>query len=379
MGLRQDAGFADFALKTDQQMFSDMDAIINDASQYRTYTVFEAFKRKKNIGSGNGIKDYVELTKSATAEFVASDHKFSPASDDGSVEHKSHYARLANYVYWDEDEDIEDDDDKLIRWKALYKGKRMRKAQDTYDKMETALWAAANDNMEIAVNSTTAPSTPRVPYSIPALLTSTNAATPVYNAFTTPATVMGINPTTYPNWRNQHAELTNFQDEIEDGLFKMYYKATWNLAGGPKDGLMTGTPSDGCVIYGDLRSIMKCRQVLRDSNDRLASLGEHDAISNFGPGKGLATLSYMGRPIVWAEPLGDADIQDTSQVMYGVHWSFLDPWIHKNRFLKLMKHPAGGEWTFPEKPMSRVLYEFSDYNLWMSSRRRHFKITVAAA
>lgn len=378
MGLRQDAGFADFALKTDQLVFSSMDDIINDASQYRTYTVFEAFKRKRNIGSGNGIKDYVELTKSATAEFVGSDHKFTPQSDDGSVEHKSHYARLANYLYYDVDEEFEDDDDRIARWKAIYKGKRMRKAQDTYDRMEAALWASPDDRMEIAVGTTTNPGVTRLPYSIPALLTNTNASGgAVYCAFTTPTTVMGINPTTYSGWRNQHKEINNFQDEIEGALFRMYHYSYWQLAGGPKDGLMTGTPQDGCVIYADLKSVEGCRQVLRDSNDRLGELGQYDRASNFGQqGK---FLTYLGKPIVWAEPLGDADIAETSQVMYGVNWNFLDPWVHKNRFLSLMKNPQGGEWIFPEKPMSRVLYEFSDYNLWMSSRRRHFKITVAAA
>lgn len=373
--------FADYAIKMDQKVFSSVDDIINDASAYHTYTYFEAFKKHKNIQSGNGIKDYIELTKSTSAEWITNNHKFNPVADEGSVEQRLHWARLGQYIYWDEEE-TEDDGNPEIAWKSLYKGKRMRKAQDTYDKLEASLWAAATDNMNIPIgNTTVATDTARRPMSIPAYLTSTNAATPVLYpaAFTTSATILNVSPSTYANWRNQHKLLSsgNFSTEIEDALFEMYYASTWETAGGPNDGMMTGTPQDGCVIYADLVSIKKIRRILRDSNDRLEQIGQFDSTHGFGQ-SGRGVLNYMGKPIVWAEPLGGASTSESSQVMYGVNWNFMFPIIRKGRFLKLVKSRAtGGEFEFPEQPTARVLYEFTDVNLWCRSRRRHFKISFS--
>lgn len=368
--------FADFALKTDQLVFSDTDAIINDASTYRTYTVFEAFKRKKNLQGGNGIKDFIEVTKSATAEFIAANHKFSPQSDDGSKQHSCHWARLANYIYW-EDEEVEGNEDnaQLVQWKSLYKGRRMRKAQDTYDNMEAALWAAADDRMEIPIGGTSPDaSVARLPYSIPSLITSTSAATPVYSSFTA-GTVMQLSPTTYANWRNQHKLIANWQTDVEDALFEMYHNAFWNTAGGPADGLLTGTPMDGCVMYADLSTLKLLRRILRDSNDRLANLGQYDGSTDLGTYRNI--LTYMGRPIVWAEPLGPATTADTSKTIYGVNWNFMHPIIRKDRFMKLVSSRHGGAFELPLQPTANVLYEFSDYNIWCASRRRQFKISAA--
>lgn len=378
MGKRLDT-FADYALKMDSIVFSDMDKIINDASQYRTYTFFEAFKRKRNIQSGKAIKDYIELTKSNTAEWVASNHRYNPVSDDGSVEQSLGWARLTNYIYYDEEE-VEDDGDKMVCWKSIYKGKRMRKAQDTYDTLEAALWATPVNEMNIPVgNTAVSTSTPRRMMSIPAYITKT--ADSVYHptAFTTSGTILGIDPdlAVNANWRNQHVKFTagSFTTQIEDALFKAYYYSTWNLAGGPKDGDMTGTPTDGCVMYCDLASIKKMRSILRDSNDRLSQLGQYDKTSNFGQSGNF--LNYMGKPFVWAEPLGDADTTEANQIIYGVNWAFMTPVVRKGRFLKLVKSRAtGAEFEYPDQPTARVLYEWTDVNLWCSSRRRQFLISA---
>lgn len=369
--------FADYALKMDSIVFSGMDEIINDASQYRTYTFFEAFKRKRNIQKGKAIKDYIELTKANSAEWAASNHKFNPVSDDGSVEQSLGWARLVNYIYWDEEE-MEDDGDKEVAWKSIYKGKRMRKAQDTYDKLEAALWATPVNEMNIPVgNTAVSASTPRQMMSLPAYITQTADSVYVPTAFTTSATILNVSATTYENWRNQHKNFTtgSFASQIEDALFEMYYYSTWNLAGGPQDGLMTGTPADGCVSYWDLSSIKKMRQILRDSNDRLSQLGEFDRTSNFGQTGNF--LNYMGKAMVWAEPLGDATTAESSQIGYGVNWAFMHPVVRKNRFLKLVKSRAtGAEFELPLQPTARLLYEFTDVNLWCASRRRQWLISA---
>jgi len=268
----------------------------------------------------------------------------------------------------------------MVSWKAIYKGKRIRKTQDTYDTLEAALWAAPVNEMNIPVgNTAVASSTPRRMMSIPAYITNTADSVYVPTEFTTSATILNVNPTTYANWRNQDFEFTpgSFESQIEDLLFEAYYMSTWNVAGGPQDGMMSGTPRDGCVMYCVLASIKKMRRILRDSNDRLTQLGQYDKTSNFSQStEGI--LNYMGKPFVWAEPLGDANTTEANQVIYGVNWNFLYPIVRKGRFMKLVKSRAtGAEFEFPDQPTARVLYEFTDVNLWCSSRRRQFKIRAA--
>ncbi len=359
--------FADYAIKMDALVFSDIDAIVNDAAQYQVYTFFEAFKRRRNIKAGKFLKDYIELAYTSTAEWLAAGHIFGDLQiEDGSVEHSCRWGDLWNRIVWYDDE-TEDEGETDVMWKSIYEGKRLRKAQDTYDKLETSLWADANERMEIPVGSTVIdPKISVLPYSIPALLTRTNAATPQLSPFAA-GTVMQVNATTFPAWRNQHADLADFNAEIEDAIFDMYYLSQWKTAGGPADKYMTGTPVDGCVVYADLKSIKKTRKVLLNRNDTLARIGARDTSVQVGP--------WM---LSWAVPLGKQDIADTAQRMYGVHWDFLIPTVKKGRFLKLVKSKHGGSFEFPNQPTGNALYERTTENLWMRSRKRHFMIGVAA-
>lgn len=364
MGKRLDT-FADFALLTDAHVFSDPETIINDASQYRVYTYFEAFKRKKEIQGGDGIKDFIELQKDNTGEWVASAHQFDPQSSNGTVEHSIQWAEYANHIYWEADEEEVNEGDREAIYKKLYKSKRIRRAQNTMDDLEASLWAAPAAIMELASGSTaTATNVARQPYSIPSLITVDGLDPSVFSG----NTVMQINPSTYTNWKNQYKTFTDFSAEIEDALFEMYYSSTWNTAGGPADGVMTGTPQDGCVIYADLGSIKELRRILRDSNDRLTNLGQYDDF-----------VTYMGRPIKWAEPLGGATTADASKTLYGVNWNFLYPVVRRGYFMKLTADKDGGPFVLDKRPKSRVLYEFTQCNLWMSSRRRHFRIAHTSA
>jgi hypothetical protein len=365
MGKRLDS-FTDFALLTDQHLFSDPETIINDASAYRTYTYFEAWKRKKEIQGGNGVKDFIELTKDNTGEWVASNHKFDPQSSDGTREHSVNWAEYANHLFWEADEEACNDGDREAKYKALYKSKRIRRSQNTIDDLEASLWASPSAIMELATGvTTTATDVARLPYSIPSLITCDGLHPSAFSG----STVMQINPATYTNWKNHNTRLNSFATEIEDALFDMYYKCDFQTAGSPADGVMTGTPKDGVVMYADLASIKALRRIMRDANDRLTNLGQYDN-----------KLTYMGRPFVWAEPLGDQTTTEANQTIYGINWNFLYPIVRQGYFMTLMKNPqGGGAWILPLQPKARVLYEFTCVNLWCSSRRRHFRISKTGA
>lgn len=364
--IRLDNGFADFALLTDRHVMSGVDEIVNDLSKYNSYTYFKAFKRSRNIQGGNGIRDDIELLPDETAEWIGSEHTFTPTSSDGTVTIEAHWARLANHLKWNEEE-VENNQggrgSRLQVYKDVYKSKRLRRRQNTADMLEDSLWATPNQKMEIPIGSTTVGvGDERLPYSIPALLTTDGLAPSQFST----GTILGVSPSVYTNWQNQNTTFTNFANEIEDKLMDMYYLSTWEKAGSPADSTMTANDASGCIMYCDFRSLKELRRILRDSNDRLTSLGQYDK-----------SITYMGRPFEWANPLGNGSIDETNQIIYGVNWDWLTPVIRRNRFMRLFGMPRGGPFIPPLTPSVRILYEYTDVNLFLRSRRRHFVISHA--
>lgn len=365
MGTRLDT-FVTFAKSVDAKRLNDPVNFLNDATTQRTYTFFRYFKRKKSLQGGNGIQYWREFDIADTAEFVASNHKFDPQGTDGMYKSTLHWGRLANYMVWEDDEIEENEAAQREKYFDLYKSKRVRMATGTVEKLEAALWAAPDDNMEIAI-SATSPSidTPRLPYSIPSLVTTATDG----NAFPTATTVQGLSPSTHAKWDNQRFTFANFENEIEDRLMDAYYQTRWEKPGSPVDGMFSGTEDSGCEIFTQYAALQKVRRILRDSNDRLTSLGQYDK-----------EISYLGKPILRAEALdgGSTSTVDSDIVMYGINSNYLYPIIRKNYFMKLKGSKEMPYQPF-NMPMSNVIYEFTEYNLVCESRRRQFTISYSAS
>ncbi|MFI4881797.1 MAG: hypothetical protein ACIAQU_04350 [Phycisphaerales bacterium JB064] len=363
-GIRLD-NFADFALATDAAVMTGPDKIINDLSRYHTYNFFRIWNRHKKIGGGNGIEDYIELKPINTGQWVNSGHTFNVTSTDGLVKHQVNWARYANYLTWDKDEVEmnEGPEAKAKTYKKVYKSKRMRVRENTASDLETALWADPTNEMELPTGTTAvAPTTPRQMYSIPALITNDGLAP---SAFTTSGTVQGIDPSNpdYVNWRNQFYSLANWESELEAALFEMKHMSKWEKSGGPADEVMTGTSVENVECYCDFKTLDTIRRILLARNDSLAYLGQRDD-----------TLRYMNVKFNWAEPLGGPTTTETEQQIFGVNWDYLMPTCRKDYFMKLFGMDNGGPFVPWDTPLQRVLYEFTDVQLFLASRRRHFKI-----
>ncbi len=337
---------------------SGPDAYINDSSIYRSNTFLQAFARKKNVQTGDGMKDYIELDKVATGGYIAANHKFDIQGSDGGTEYSSDWGIYGNYMTWEQEEREQNEEDRKALYKRLYKGKRMRMRTNTLDDFNANMWATPTLAMESP--SSLANDVPRIPYSIPALITPSGTAPSGWSG--TVSTVMQINPTTKTGWKNQYAQFTNYEADIEGKLFDMYYLSNWNEVADPEAGI-TGTPQDQLVIYADLASIKGLRNVLRNANDRMSNLGMYDT-----------GVSYMNKAIVWAEPLGAQDTTTANQKLYGVNYEFLYPIIRDGYFLQITDD-HGQPFRPHNQPRTNILYEFTEYNWWMRSRRRHWLIT----
>lgn len=349
--------FATFALLTDEKVMTGPEVYVNDANRNQRYAFFDAWGRHRVLQGGNGIKDFIELDRASTGEFVASNHKFDPKGTEGMTEYGTHWARYVNYVMWEDDEEEMNKGDKRAQWKNLYKTKFGRMRQNTVEDLEAAMWAPPSEEMETPPSSDV--TVPRLPYSIPALLT-TDGLSP-FNS----GTIMGINPSTKPNFRNSYDYWSNFRNDIEDLLFDQFHLTQYFPPAGPASNEFTGNTKDGMVMYADLVTLRELRAILRDSNDRLTELGQYDG-----------EIGYMKVPFRWVPQLGGPDTPNENRRIYAVNFNFLFPICRNGRFMTL--HSDRGRAFKPHNmPMSNILYEISEYNWWIRSRRRHFVLSPA--
>lgn len=349
--------FPTYALLTDKMVMTGPDVFINDSNTYRRYTFFDAWSLRKDMQSTAVIKDFIELDKVQRARLVNSNYKWDLRGRDGMTEYEMGWARVGNYLTY-EDEEIEmNEADRRAMYKRLYKQKVVQMHTDTADLLEGLMWANPNRLMESVAGDEV-----RQPYSIPALITKAGAVADTISAAGV-TTKFNISPSVKPNFKNYSQTFSDFKAQIERRLFRCKEYTDFQPPKGADTGSFTGTPLDRRIIYSDLRSIEELRQILRDSNDRLASLGQYDG-----------QLTYDGIPIVWAEPLGGVDIDPTKQRMFGINWDFLYPICRNGMFMKLKLAPYGGPFKPHDMPTSNVIYEFTDYNWWVRSLRRQFCI-----
>ena len=349
--------FPEYARLTDAHLFSGPDELLNEAFQYRNSTWLQAWAKHKALQTGDGIKDFVELDTVATGEFISANHKFDIQGTDGSTEYSTQWAIYANYMTWEKEEKDMNEGDRMRMYKRLYSSKRMRMRGNTIYDLENAMWATPTLAMEDP--STLGNDVNRKPFSIPALITPSGTAPSQWSS--TVSTVMGINPSTKTSWKNQYTTFSNFESEIEGKLFDMFLLSQWQDWAVP-DAKITGTPEDGLVLYMDAASLKSLRNILRNSNDRLTSLGQYDR-----------GITFMGKPCVWANPLGDTTTTTANQKVYGVNYDFLFPICRDGFFMKITDD-EGKPFRPHNQPRTNILYEFTEYNWWARSRKRQFLI-----
>jgi hypothetical protein len=355
MAGRNIENFIPYINVTDKMVMSGPDAFVNDSTNYHGYTWAQAWSLRKNIQATAKIKDFIILTKERRAGFINANHRFEPKANASVQQYETGWATLANDNAFTDEEIEFNEANAKAQYKNLYKTYVIPMHTDTADKMEEAMWADPNDLMESPGAGDI-----RIPYSIPSLITPSGTAS---TAFTTAATKLGLSPVTYTNFKNYDVTFDDFSAQIERRLFRAKQHTDFRPPQGASSGSFSGTPLDRRVIYTDLKSLEDLRQILRDSNDRLAELGEFDGM-----------LTYNRTPIVWAEPLGDSDTAATDQRLFGVNFDFLYPIVHNDYFMKVLNAPYGGPWKPHDMPLSNAIYEITRYNWWPRSLRRQFVI-----
>ncbi len=349
--------FVPYVNVTDSMMMSGPDAFVNDSNLYHSYTWAQAWSLKKSIQATAKVKDFLILSKESRAQFINANFRAQPKANASVIKYEIGWATLFNdNAFTDEEMEFNEANAKA-QYKQLYKTYIIPMHTDTADKMEQAMWAAPNDLME-----SPGAGDARLPYSIPALITPGGLKP---TGFSSATTKFGIDPALAQNagFKNYSNTFSDFASQIERRLFRAKAHTSFTPPQGAPAGVFTGTPTDRRVIYADLRSLEELRQILRDSNDRLSELGEFDGM-----------LTYSRIPLMWAEVLGDVDIEATAQRLFGVNFDFLFPIVHGDYFMKMLDAPYGGPWKPHDMPLSNAIYEVTRYNWWPRSLRRQFCI-----
>lgn len=353
--------FPEFARKTDRSIFGGPQDLMNNAFPYRKSVFLQAWAKHKKFETGNGMRGFIELDRAATGGFVNANHKFDIQGTDGTTPYTMDWAVYGNYFTYEKEEREMNEDDRRAYWKSIYQGKRMRMRTNTIKDFDDALFATPTLAMEDL--STLSDDTVRVPYSLPALITPSGTAPSQW--LSTTSNVFGINPGTKTNWKNQYGTFSNFEAEIEGKLFDMSYLCDFQEVAVP-DAKITGTPTDGMVVYADLASIKGLRNVLRNANDRMQGIGQYDH-----------RVDYAGTAIMWADVLGSHDTAAASQKLYGVNWNHIYPVCRKGYFMSL-EDDDGRPFRPHNQPRTNIIYEFTEYNLWVESRRTSFLLAYSA-
>lgn len=137
-------------------------------------------------------------------------------------------------------------------------------------------------------------------------------------------TSIGLNPTTYPRWKNYTAQYTNVS---KDDLIRKWRTASRRTGFKPPvSGIPSPNTGDKYGYYCNTATIIALEEQLEAQNDNL--------------GKDIASMDhktvFRGSTVNWIPKL-DAD---TTNPVYGINWGWLKFYILKNWWLKETNVPV---------------------------------------
>lgn len=167
-------------------------------------------------------------------------------------------------------------------------------------------------------------------------------------------TTIGLNPTTYPNWKNWTAPFTNI---TKDDLFRAWRKAATKTGWEPPvDGIPSFNTGDDYGFYTNYGVIGPAEEVLESQNENLGP----DVASMDGK------LVFRRTPVMWVPKL-DAD---STNPVYGINWGLFKTIILKGWWLKETNVPI-----YPGQHTVSAHFVDSTYQWVARSRREMFVLS----
>lgn len=358
------ASFNAFVQATGVKVATDPDSIMNDATK-NTYFMSRALKGRdasQSVQSGQKIVDRIQLNDVGTAEFYHPNEDLDIQNVDSMISIDVDWRFLADHYSYTEQEVTLNSGDPQTYYKNLLKSKRQACVTSMYNLIEDALWAVpTNSGMEASGG--------KVPYSIPAFITTDGLAP---SGFTTIETV---NPTNETGWRNQvetydSSNITDTNDGLVRAMDRMWHKVRFISPNGGMNEYFENDMLQKMVIATNLDGITVLQTLTRDANDRLTPANNLGWIA----GK----VAYAGLPVEYISTLdtalinGGAVIPSNKPWFYYINLEYLYPIFHTEKYM-VEKDPT----QHPRQPFSYVVWKTTYYNWFMRSRRRQGLISAA--
>lgn len=359
------AAFDDLMKAARANPIASIDKIQNQATKYRRYLtrlMMEGLDKKKMLQGGKEIVDYIQLSMTSTFLEYEPTQDFNWTGTNSLVELKIPWKFSLAHATWFDHEILLSPDDPVVTFKRVKNAKMQE--------LETSLWEGKEDQLfrtpdvvQMEGHNTTGKS----PYSLRCFITEDGLAPSSTNGGVTGAnwtTVMTVNTTTYPNWRNQ----------VE----------TYSLAGGitvtlPRaldlmwDDVQYESPTNSQEFFQDTRlnktTILTNRDgyqivmdITRNMNDRTFSKE-----SDFGMLNGAVT--YHGLPIRRIGAFENSALFSTvypagQPRFWFVNFNDIYPIYHKAKFMQNLDIPGANS-----KPQAHVVARDTWSNNWCHNRR----------
>lgn len=367
------AEFTDFMSVTDFKVLTGPEVIQNEAFD-QAYLI-DRFMRGTDVSEtiqyGSKIRDYIMFDEQNTFDSYLPGETVTWENPQVTNNWEANWRFYKDHMSWTAQElelnGNETAEARKTQYKRLKKIKEGRMVTSTTKGLEARLWAAPNA-------STMEASGAKEMYSIPALVNEETDGT--YDGFTT---VMGINPATYPKWKNAITQYDAADPDDTDGDLDGLFDAMEDM----QLSVNFKTPQAAVPFHSQPLAIQKqmiltsktgmiqYRNLLRAGNDRFVT-GPQD------PSYGSPL--FNGRPVEYISALDDLAIYDdgsagrTTEALAtdaGARYWFLDGnairmiW-HATRFMH--KHSV----REPDNQMDAYVMPVSTWgNLITKSRRCH--------
>jgi hypothetical protein len=373
--------FTTFLNYTREKLLSDPRKLESQASKHRTYLlrdILRGLTKKEMVQSGTKIVDFVYLKHTSSFRDFNITDNFNFTGREGGTKIEAPWRMSMVYNTLHEGElDLNDGGTEATIFKRVKDQKDLQMELDWFEGIEERLWAFPNNaTMEAA---SLADGIKGRAMSIPAYITedggapnSTNSVLDTGSADFT--TVLGVNPTDFPNWKNQFSTYnatddTTIASTLIPAMDEMYMKVQYES---PFESgqYQSDTNLNKQKILCNMRSAKKLVQLATDKNNVLTPVNDIGYLNGIVvyhniPIRYVARLDTYDNTATTAASPTDA-IATQKIKFWFVNFRHFKPIFHSKHYRRVVTKDGGST-----NPYHKVMIEDTWYQFWNQNRREH--------
>lgn len=313
------------------------------ASNLQNHTAMKDLVKKNRVvlSGGYGVQWDVMVNHSGSASNVGLGASDNINIVDTMVQAAADWRNTtATYAFIGQEKDFNRDPQRIV---DLVKERRIACLISMAELMESNFWGppvASDDNV--------------TPWGVNTWIVK-NATEGFYGGAPSGYTSIGLNPTTYPRWKNWTAQYTAVTKD--DLVRKLRKAATFTNFKPPVEGIPTFSTGDTWGFYSNYAVIGGLEEILESQNDSLGA----DVASMDGK------VLFRRTPIEWV-PYLEAD---TTNPVYGINWGQFKTYILQGWWLRETNVPV-----YPGQHTIDAHFMDCTYQWITKNRRCHFVIAT---